>query len=100
MKRRLMGALILGTVFIAAPLWATEAKQLFLERCGGCHRNGGSAAAVNPGDKAGRVWEKYFARGRHPVETGIADADLQSIIAYLQAHAADSDQPATAVIPK
>jgi len=79
---------------------AAGGDALFLKSCGTCHKKGGSAAIVNPADKAGSVWEKYFARGRHPVDIGLSDADLQSVISYLVAHAADSDQPAAAVIPK
>ncbi|NOX25909.1 MAG: cytochrome c [Deltaproteobacteria bacterium] len=73
---------------------------LFIQKCGNCHKSGGQAAAVNPADKAGRIWQKYFKRGRHPVEMGISDGDLETIISYLVDHAADSDQPAEAVIPK
>ena len=73
---------------------------LFLQKCGACHKSGGQAPSVNPADKAGIVWQKYFKRGRHPVATGISDSDTQTIIKYLVAHAADSDQPAAAVIPK
>jgi len=74
--------------------------SLFLQKCGSCHKSGGEAASVNPADKAGRVWQKYFKRGRHPVDTGISDGDTATIIEYLVDHAADSDQPAAAVIPK
>jgi hypothetical protein len=31
---------------------------------------------------------------------GMSDADLQAVVKYLVSHAADSDQPAAAVIPK
>lgn len=75
-------------------------NTLFLQKCGACHKSGGQAASVNPADKAGIVWQKYFKRGRHPVDTGINDADTDAIVKYLVAHAADSDQPAAAVIPK
>jgi len=93
--------------FMAASLMGLTASEvmaggdtLFIQKCGNCHKSGGQAAAVNPADKAGRIWQKYFKRGRHPVEMGISDGDLETIISYLVDHAADSDQPAEAVIPK
>ncbi len=57
---------------------------------------------VNPADKAAIVWNKFFTRGRHNVDFSatISGPDLQLIVQYLQDHAADSDQPAVAVIPK
>jgi mono/diheme cytochrome c family protein len=79
---------------------AAEGEGLFVQKCGACHKKGGSAASVNPADKAATVWDKYFSRGRHPVDMGVGDAELQQVLQYLQAHAADSDQPAAAVIPK
>ena len=88
--------LVLSTVSLAA-----GGAALFLQKCGGCHRKGGQAAPVNPADKASIVWDKYFARGRHPVDLAqtMSDRELQSVIQYLKEHAADSDQPAAAVIP-
>ena len=61
---------------------------------------GGEAAPVNPGEKAGSVWVKYFKRGRHPVDLNISEGDMDSIIEYLEGHAADSDQPQMLAIPK
>lgn len=79
---------------------AADGQGMFLEKCGSCHKTGGQAAVVNPADKAGQVWAKYFERGRHPVDMGIAEADLKQVVEFISTHAADSDQPATAVIPK
>ena len=84
----------------AASVLAADGAGLFVAKCGACHKKGGQAAAVNPADKAGRVWQKYFERGRHPVELGMSEGDLASVVTYLKGHAADSDQPATAVIPR
>ncbi len=77
-------------------------EALFVAKCGACHKKGGEAAPVNPADKAGNVWSKYFKRNRHPVDLSgtISSDELKKIIAYLRDHAADSDQPAAAVIPK
>ena len=81
---------------------AASGSDLFIDKCASCHVNGGEAAPVNPADKAAIVWDKYFKRGRHPValEARINDADMEAVIGYLMDHAADSDQPAAAVIPK
>ena len=96
--------IILGIAISFALLPATGAMadntSLFIAKCGSCHKSGGQAASINPADKAGIVWGKYFKRGRHPVDMGISDSDLNTIIQYLKDHAADSDQPAMAVIPK
>ena len=92
-------------IFMVMGTWtiATAGDEaLFVEKCGSCHKKGGEAAPVNPADKAGSVWVKYFKRNRHPVDLGskISAEELQKIVSYLESHAADSDQPAAAVIPK
>lgn len=96
--------LCLSLALILAPTvtMAADGAGLFVQKCGSCHKRGGSASPVNPADKAGVVWEKYFARGRHPqgLAATVNDAELQTVVQYLQTHAADSDQPAAAVIPK
>ena len=76
-------------------------KELFLKNCGSCHKTGGKAPPVNPADKAGIVWKKYFKRKRHPVDiSNISSNEMSGILTYLQNHAADSDQPEAAVIPR
>ena len=85
----------------SASAWAGKAEEaLFKNHCGACHMKGGEAAPVNPGDKAGSVWVKYFKRGRHPVELNIPEGEMDSILEYLEAHAADSDQPEMSAMPK
>lgn len=92
----------LSMVLSSTVVLAASGPALFIEKCASCHVNGGEAAPVNPADKAAIVWDKYFKRGRHPValEAKMSDADLEAVIDYLMKHAADSDQPAAAVIPK
>jgi len=85
---------------IASTSWA-GGKEQFINRCGSCHKSGGKAPVINPADKAGVVWKKYFKRKRHPVDiSNIPQSEMSLIISYLQNHAADSDQPEAAVIPK
>lgn len=100
MRKRFMIGLVLVHFIIPARLIAADGEGLFREKCGACHKKGGEAASVNPADKAATVWDKYFKRGRHPIELTIGDGEFQEILTYLQDHAADSDQPAAAVIPK
>jgi len=99
-KRILLYRLVMSGVFLAGSAMAAGEEGAFVSKCGSCHKKGGSAPSINPADKAGQVWEKFFERGRHPVDMGISDAELSGIVSYLKAHAADSDQPAVAVIPK
>jgi len=94
--------LTIAVVLLSSTAFAEGDKTLFLEKCASCHRKGGEAEPVNPADKAAIVWEKYFQRGRHRIELSptVNESELKVLIAYLQAYAADSDRPATAVIPK
>ena len=81
---------------------AIDGGELFIRECGSCHQQGGKVKPVNPADKAEVVWGKYFKRDRHPVKLStISTSDeLTSILEYLQRHAADSDSPEAAAIPK
>lgn len=98
--------LALGAAFALAMLstsaMADDGANMFLQKCGSCHVKGGQATPVNPADKASIVWNKFFTRGRHAVDFSqtISGGDLRVIVQYLKDHAADSDQPAVAVIPK
>jgi mono/diheme cytochrome c family protein len=81
---------------------AADGGEIFIRECGSCHQQGGKVKPVNPADKAEVVWAKYFKRDRHPVKLStISTSDeLKSILEYLQRHAADSDSPKAAAIPK
>ncbi len=89
-------------VLVAGSVSWSAGRDLFVAKCGECHKKGGSAVVINPADKAAVVWKKYFKRRRHPVDfsSSISDGQLEEILKYLEEHAADSDQPAEAVIPK
>ena len=92
---------LLFVLFAGSVSWSAG-RDLFVAKCGECHKRGGSAAVINPADKAAIVWKKYFKRRRHPVDisSSISNEQLKEILQYLEEHAADSDQPAEAVIPK
>ena len=102
MKRRLALGVALSLAMLSTSAMAADGANMFLQKCGSCHVKGGQAAPVNPADKAAIVWNKFFKRGRHKVDFSqtISVDDLQVIVQYLKDHAADSDQPAVAVIPK
>jgi|GEM_PF-1378696 len=93
--------LLLSSTVVASDLDMSD-LDIFLERCGSCHKKGGGAEPVNPADKAGVVWAKYFKRDRHPGDlNGTINAyEMNQIIVFLQNHAADSDHPVAAIIPK
>ncbi len=87
-------------LFLVSSSWA-NGQKIFIKECGSCHKAGGDAPVINPADKAAIVWKKYFKRRRHPVDiSSISPDDMAVILKYLQAHAADSDQPEAAIIPK
>ncbi len=90
------------TGMILAPPALASNLDVFLVRCGGCHKKDGQAAPVNPADKAGVVWKKYFQRHRHPVDISdtITQEEQAQILTFLENHAADSDHPVAAIIPK
>ena len=99
MKQVIFVIILLLSAFVGNS-WA-GGRAIFIRECGACHRINGKADPVNPGDKAAIVWKKYFKRKRHPVDlSNISDEDMASILKYLRDHAADSEQPESAVIPK
>jgi len=79
---------------------ADNNEELFKAKCGACHLKGGAAAPVNPGEKAATVWDKYFKRGRHPVDLKMSENEITAVVQHLMDHAADSDQPEMLAIPK
>lgn len=100
MKWRIVMSTFLIAAFLAVNAWA-DPEGLFIKKCGACHKKGGTASVINPGDKAAQVWENFFQRRRHRMTPmNIDDADLQIILKYLKDHAADSSSPAMATIPE
>jgi hypothetical protein len=89
-------------IVFTCPAHGAEPTIIFVNKCGQCHHTGGQAMPINPADKAGLVWIKYFKRQRHPVDltNTINSSEMKSILQYLQNHAADSERPVAAAIPK
>lgn len=102
MRLQILCSCIVLSLSLLTSAFADDATTVFVQKCGGCHQKGGKAAPVNPADKAGIVWGKYFKRGRHPedLSTLVSDNDMIIILEFLQDHAADSDHPVAAAIPK
>ena len=102
MKWRLAISTALALALVSSAALAADGASLFRQKCGSCHVRGGQAMPVNPADKASVVWGKYFKRGRHPIDFSgkINGGELETIVSYLKNHAADSDQPEAAAIPK
>ena len=81
---------------------ATDDAELFQRTCCSCHHAGNEIRVLSPADKSMNVWGKYFQRKRHltPFSSFANDETLALILRYLKDHAADSDAPESAVIPK
>lgn len=101
---RRAGVMLLWAALMQAPHCGhtAEGNEVFMQKCGTCHRAGGEVAPISPAAKAGLVWVKYFQRKRHPVDLGplVSDAEMALILKYLASHAADSEVPEAAVIPR
>ena len=101
MKRMIWLATLLttGSLLLLTPsgTYAENGKNIFLNRCGSCHRNGGGATVFAPTKYASSQWERFFARNKHArkkdISTNFSASELNAVKDYLVSHAADSDQP-------
>jgi len=77
--------------------YAADGKELFMSKCGQCHKSGGEAAAFAPTKYASVQWERFFSRNKHAsvkdISAQCSESDIDAVKAYLVKHAADSDQP-------
>jgi len=82
---------------ISAPAFGAEGKNVFINKCGSCHKAGGEAAAFAPTKYASTQWERFFQRSKHKrkkdISAEVTEADIAAVKIYLINHAADSDQP-------
>ncbi len=101
-KKHLCVAIATSFILNVPVLSMASELNMFLDKCGTCHKDGAEAAPVNPADKAGVVWAKYFKRGRHPgdLSSSVSADEMKVVIQFLANHAADSDHPVAAIIPK
>jgi mono/diheme cytochrome c family protein len=76
---------------------ADDGKNLFIDKCGKCHRSGGEAPVFAPSKFASGQWERFFKREKHKRKKDISSQfsaeEIESIKKYLMLHAADSDKP-------
>jgi mono/diheme cytochrome c family protein len=74
-----------------------DGQDIFISRCGVCHRSGGEAPVFAPTKYASRQWERFFERNTHKRKKDISREftpnELELAKKYLMNHAADSDQP-------
>lgn len=80
-----------------ASTYASDGKELFINKCGQCHGQGKESKVFAPTKYAAAIWERFFSRNKHERKKDIrpyfTDSELRSIKQYLKEHAADSDQP-------
>ena len=99
MRKLFVFLLLISFIVVISPaqLNASDGKELFLNKCGSCHRNGGEARVFAPTKYAAFQWKKYFERNRHKrrkdISSLLTDAELEKLKTYLMDHAADSEQP-------
>ena len=81
----------------AATSHASDGKNVFVNKCGSCHKSGGEAPVFAPTKYASSQWERFFGRNKHKrkkdISSELSEADLNAVKKYLIDHAADSDQP-------
>ena len=77
--------------------YAADGKEVFINKCGSCHKSEGEARMFAPTKYASVQWERYFARNKHKRRKDIGslftEAELNAVKEYLIDHAADSEQP-------
>jgi mono/diheme cytochrome c family protein len=96
----LLLASVIFSFFASISAGSAQARNLFLSKCGQCHKTGGSAPIFAPTKYAAKQWERFFARNKHQRKKDISDKvtqkELDIIEEYLIDHAADSSQPEAA----
>jgi len=77
-----------------------QARNLFISKCGQCHKTGGKAPTFAPTKYAAKQWERFFSRNKHQrkedISGKVTQKELDIIEKYLINHAADSSQPEAA----
>jgi len=90
---------LLVSIFLAgiSTVYADDGKDVFINKCGSCHKSGGEAAAFAPTKYASTQWDRFFQRNKHKrkkdISAEVTEADIAAVNVYLINHAADSDQP-------
>ncbi|MCP4715820.1 MAG: cytochrome c [Deltaproteobacteria bacterium] len=91
------GGAVISILLFGHTSFAANGKNIFLNKCGACHKAGGESAVFAPTKYASTQWERFFQRNKHKRKKDISanfnDAELAGVKTYLIDHAADSDQP-------
>lgn len=101
MKRNILLMLAVVIFLASLPLLsAGDGKELFISKCGSCHKTGGEAAPFAPKKYAKAQWERFFARDQHKRKKDISGMvkpeEVDAIKVYLSKFAADSPTPEAA----
>jgi len=77
--------------------YAADGKDIFISKCGSCHKSGGEAEAFAPTKYASTQWDRFFQRNKHKrkkdISANYTETEITAVKTYLINHAADSDQP-------
>lgn len=90
---------VLGLMFLlsASHTLAADGKDIYIGKCGSCHKNGGEASVFAPTKFASVQWARFFEKNKHAAVKDISsqytETELKAVRDYLMKHAADSDQP-------
>jgi mono/diheme cytochrome c family protein len=91
---------LLFSIFLTLSASSAQGRNLFISKCGQCHKTGGEAGVFAPTKYASSQWERFFSRGLHKRKKDISGLftpeELEAIERYLVNHAADSSQPEAA----
>ncbi len=72
-------------------------RDVFINKCGSCHKSGGEARIFAPTKYASSGWERFFKRNRHKkrkdISAVVTETDIAAVKIFLIDHAADSDEP-------
>ncbi len=100
MKKLLIFVLFLAVTWLLLPITnshAADGKQMFMTKCGQCHKSGGEGPVFAATKYAGKQWDRFFMREKHKrkkdISSQFTQAEFDLIKKYLMDHAADSDQP-------
>jgi len=102
-SRKIIVIIVLALLFqllLSLHAGSSREKELFISKCGQCHKTGGEGPLFSANKYASRQWKRFFARNKHKRKkdiSGLISADDQETIKnYLMKHAADSSQPEAA----
>jgi len=103
MKSKVLCSIICSVAFmffLSLTAGSARGRNLFISKCGQCHKTGGEATVFAPTKYASSQWERFFSRSLHnrkkDISGIITPEELEAIEKYLVNHAADSSQPEAA----